>query len=133
MAKTIKVTLYHEKIDEMLNSPRGTVGREIKKRAIKVQAAAKRQVGIKTGRLQRSIRIYGHKKIANGQRMYIGSAVPYALMHHEGTKRHMIFPKKRSYLKFRSKGVLVFARAVNHPGTKPNRYLKDNLYLFYSK
>ena len=133
MAKTIKVTLYHEKIEKLLNSPNGEVGRDLKKRAVRVQAAAKRQVGVKTGRLKRSIRIYGHRKVGSGQRMYIGSSVPYALMHHNGTKRHMIFPKKRSYLKFRNKGVIVFARSVNHPGTRPNRYLTDNLYLFYSK
>lgn len=133
MAKTIKVTLYHDRIERLLNSPEGDVGRELKRRAVKVQMAAKRQVGVKSGRLQRSIRIYNHKRIRDGQQMYIGSSVPYALMHHNGTKKHMIFPKKRSYLKFRKGAVFVYARSVNHPGTKPNRYLKDNLYLFYSK
>ena len=133
MAKIIKVTLYYDKIDKLLNSPEGDVGREIKRRAVKVQMAAKRQVGVRTGRLQRSIRIYNHKRVKDGQQLYIGSAVSYALLHHNGSKKHMIFPKKKSYLKFRKGAVFVFARSVNHPVTKPNRYLTDNLYLFYSK
>jgi len=132
MAKTIKITLYHEKIDSLLNSPRGDVGREIYKRAKKVQVAAKRQVGVRTGRLKNSIRIYGHSRTSGGQHMYIGSAVPYALMHHEGTRKHIITPKRKSYLKFRQGAVFVYRKKVTHPGTKPNRYLTDNLYLFYS-
>jgi hypothetical protein len=132
MAKTIKVELDHQAIQKLLNSPRGDVGRDLYKRAKKVQVAAKRQVGVRSGRLQRSIRIYGHSRRAGGQEMYIGSSVPYALIHHEGTKKHLIKPKKKSYLKFRQGAVYVFRRQVLHPGTKPNRYLSDNLYLFYS-
>ena len=132
MSKTIKVDLYHDKIDNLLNSPRGEVGRELYKRAKKVQYAAKRQVGVRTGRLKRSIRIYDHRRTTSGQIMYIGSSVPYALMHHEGAKKHVITPNKRSYLKFRQGAVFVFRKRVLHPGTRPNRYLTDNLYLFYS-
>lgn len=132
MAKTIKITLDHGKIDELLNSPRGDVGRHLSRQAKKVQVAAKRQVGVRTGRLRNSIRVYGHGRTSNGQHMYIGSSVPYALMHHEGTKKHVIEPKRKSYLKFRQGAVFVYRKRVNHPGTKPNRYLTDNLYLFYS-
>jgi phage gpG-like protein len=132
MAKQMVVVLYKDKIDKMLNHPNGMMGRHLSKQAKKVQAAAKRQVGVNSGRLKRSIRVYGHKRTATGQELFIGSAVPYARMHHEGTKRHRISAKKRSYLKFRSGSVLTYRRSVNHPGTKPNRYLSDNLYLFYS-
>ena len=30
---------------------------------------------------------------------------------------------------FASKGNVIYTTSVNHPGTKPNRYLTDNLYL----
>jgi hypothetical protein len=132
MAAKIKITLYHEKIQNLLNSPRGDVGRELSRRAKKVQVAAKRQVRVRTGRLRNSIRVYGHSRTANGQHMYIGSSVPYALMHHEGTRKHTITPKRKSYLKFRQGAVFIYRKKVNHPGTKANRYLTDNLYLFYS-
>jgi len=132
MAAKIKITLYHEKIQNLLNSPRGDVGRELSRRAKKVQVAAKRQVGVRTGRLRNSIRVYGHSRTANGQHMYIGSSVPYALMHHEGTRKHTTTPKRKSYLKFRQGAVFIYRKKVNHPGTKANRYLTDNLYLFYS-
>jgi hypothetical protein len=131
MAKTIKVDLDYRAINHMLNDPQGDTGRYIYKKAKAVQFAAKRQVGVRTGRLRNSIRIYGHRGHASGQEMYIGSSVPYAMMHHEGTRRHKITAKKKSYLKFRSGSKLVFRKAVNHPGTRPNRYLTDNLYLFY--
>ena len=132
MAKTIKVTLDYRAINRALNSPSGMTGRHMYKKAKAVQFAAKRQVGVRTGRLKNSIRIYNHRGHATGQEMYIGSAVPYALLHHEGARRHRIEAKgKKSYLRFRSGSKIVFRRSVNHPGTKPNRYLTDNLYLFY--
>jgi hypothetical protein len=132
MSKNITVVLYNDKIDTMFNNPNGMMGRHLSKQAKKVQAAAKRQVGVRSGRLKRSIRVYGHKRTADGQELYIGSSVPYALDHHNGTKPHVITPKKRSYLKFRQGAVITYRKSVNHPGTKPNRYLSDNLYLFYS-
>lgn len=41
-----------------------------------------------------------------------------------GTKRHMIYPKRKGgVLKFEIGGRTVFARYVDHPGTKPNNFL----------
>lgn len=39
-----------------------------------------------------------------------------------GTRPHIIRPVTASALRFVVGGVVVFARKVNHPGTKPNRY-----------
>ena len=42
----------------------------------------------------------------------------------DGTKPHVIKPRRAKLLRFRAKsGALVFARKVNHPGTKPYRFL----------
>lgn len=41
-----------------------------------------------------------------------------------GTKPHTILPVKGAYLVFNIGGRLIFAKKVNHPGTKPNRYDK---------
>lgn len=137
MAKTI-TTLNYAEIDKLLNQPTGETGRFLRRRAERLRNAAKMQAGIDTGRLRRSIRVYGHGRTAMGQKIQVGSSVPYALMHHEGTKPHMIYPKNHKFLKFKPRGgsrggwnVLadgsVLARKVRHPGTKPNRYLTDSV------
>ena len=137
MARII-TTVDYRAIDKILNSPTGEVGRDLKRRADRIRDAAKLQVGVKTGRLRRSIRVYGHRRSTLGQKIQIGSSVPYALMHHEGTKPHIITPNNHRFLKFKPTGgsrggwnVLadgsVLARQVRHPGTKPNRYLSDSV------
>jgi hypothetical protein len=116
-------------LDKYLNSPGGQVGRYLKKQGTKVTTAARAQVGVKTGQLRSSIHMR-HMRDSRGQYLKIGSSVKYAYMHHEGTKPHLILPKgPNTHLRFFSKGVIVFAPLVRHPGTKPNRYLSDNLKL----
>lgn len=137
MAKTI-TTLDYAAIDRILNSPNGEVGRDLERRANRLRDAAKMQVGVRTGRLRRSIRVYGHRRTALGQKIQIGSSVPYALLHHNGSRPHIITPSNQRFLKFKPKGgaksgwnILadgsVLARKVRHPGTKPNRYLSDSV------
>lgn len=43
----------------------------------------------------------------------------------EGTRQHVITPKRRKFLKFEAGGGTVFARKVNHPGTKARYYTKQ--------
>ena len=138
MAKIITTFNYAE-IDKLLNQPNGETGRYLEKKAKKLRDAARMQAGVNTGRLRRSIRVYGHRRSGTGQKIQIGSSVPYALMHHEGTRPHIITPNNHRFLKFKPKGggggkgwnVLadgsVLARKVRHPGTKPNRYLSDSV------
>jgi hypothetical protein len=50
---------------------------------------------------------------------------PYAFFLHEGTQPHEIRPRNATMLRFYSQkvGGFVFARVVQHPGTRPLRYL----------
>ena len=94
----------------------------------------------RTGRLARSI----HKKQLGytnktGQYVMVGSwTVPYALMVHRGTKPHVINPKGDNQLVFMGRGggrsgggmKLVRTNQVNHPGSRRNRYLYDQLKFF---
>lgn len=121
--------IFREKaLDDMLNSPRGMVGRYLRGRGLAIKAAAKGQVGFKTGALRASIHMR-HSRDARGQYVKIGSPLSYAQAHHEGTKPHLITPKTRGALRFFTDGFMVFAHKVRHPGTRPNRYLTDNLRL----
>jgi len=115
-------------LDRYLNSPSGEVGDYLAKKGNLIKAAAKRQVGVRTGALRASIHMR-HLRDSRGQYVKIGSPLPYALMHHEGTRPHMIYAKRGKVLKFVTKGRLVYTHVVNHPGTKANKYLTDNLRL----
>jgi len=123
-----RVTFYEPVIDRYLNQPGGEVGRYLSKRGRRIVAAAKAQVGIRTGWLRASIHMR-HMRDKRGQYLKIGSSVRYARMHHEGTRPHLILPKKRQVLRFMSKGQIINTHLVRHPGTKPNRFLSDNLKL----
>lgn len=70
-----------------------------------------------------------HNRDPRGQYIIIGSRLSYAKDHHEGTKPRIIIPEKRRTLRFFSKGVVFHSKLVKHPGTKPNKYLTDNLRL----
>ena len=122
------VIIRKAELDFMLNNPSGEVGRYLAKKGRIVQAAARAQVGVRTGALRASIHMR-HLRDSRGQYVKIGSALNYALLHHEGSKPHLIVPNRATILKFATRGRVVYAHAVMHPGTKANRYLTDNLKL----
>lgn len=124
---TVIVWRYPE-LDHLLNSNSGAVGRNMEARATKVMIAAKAQVGVRTGALKMSIH-KNFERTALGPKVLVGSPLRYALMHHEGTKPHVIVSKPGRMLKFRGRGGMVYTHITVHPGTRPNRYLTDNLPL----
>ena len=122
------VHLYRLELDNYLNNPQGEVGKYLRKRGKLIVAAAKRQVGVDTGALRTSIH-YIHQRDSRSQYLWIGSNENHALMHHEGTKPHTIVPREAPLLRFTSGSRIIYSRHVEHPGTRPNRYLSDQLYL----
>ena len=124
----IKVVFREPVLDRYLNAPSGQVGRYMDRKGRLVMAAAKRQVGVNTGMLRASIHMR-HSRDTRGQYIRIGSPLRYARVHHEGSRPHIIKPNSQQVLKFVSKGQIIFAHAVRHPGTKPNKYLTDNIRL----
>jgi hypothetical protein len=125
--KLVNLTLYKPVTEFMLRSHRGNVGRYMYGVGSKITVRAKNQVGVKTGRLRDSIKFSQVKK-AGETAVKIGGYTHYARLHHEGTRPHIITPNKPG-------GQLVFVKGsriirtpiVRHPGTKPNRYLTDQL------
>ena len=103
---------------------RGPIGKDLNRRAKTLEYRAKTSVGVATGALQRSITT---RKVAGNDYLEarVGSWTKrYAMLHHEGTKPHLIMPRKKGgVLRFRVRGRVVFAKSVRHPGTRPNRYL----------
>lgn len=124
----VDVNINKSKLRYILNAPAGPVGREVRTRAEVARAFARAKVGKRTGALAMSIYIEQSSALG-GQKLSIGSNLPYALAHHEGTRPHMIHARGGEVLRFSSRGRIVYARTVLHPGTRPNRYLADAIPL----
>jgi hypothetical protein len=121
----VRVIIHEVEMRRLLSSPSGPVIRDMLRRGVRVQAKARRFVGVDTGRLRSSITV---SLVAAGTKIAVrvGTNVQYALWHHEGTgiygPRHQpIRPVRAKVLVFKPKGssVTVFARQVRgQPGTK---------------
>lgn len=83
-----------------------------------VEAAAKREAPVRTGRLRRSI---SSRVEAGGQRGIVTSNVPYGRAVHDGTRPHLIRPVRAKALFW--KGAAHPVRVVHHPGNRANPYM----------
>jgi len=119
---SINLRFFDSVLDRYLNSPGGEVGDHLRRKGNQIVVMAKSMVGVRTGALRSSIHLR-HSRDPRGQYIKVGSSLPYARMHHEGTRPHMIYPKKAQILKFTTKGKTVYAHSVRHPGTRANKYL----------
>lgn len=107
-------------------STAGPIGSDLAKRGVRLRELARRQAGRKTGALRASM--FSHLSTnARGIKVEVGSNVKHALMHHNGTRPHVIRPRTASTLRFKQNGRIRYAKRVFHPGTKPNLYLTANL------
>lgn len=114
-------------VKRVLYGNTGMVGRFFKSRGNKLQNMARTQVGGNTGLLRSSIHMR-HYKDPRGHMIRVGSNVTHARVHHEGTPPRLIKPDRPDgVLRFVTKGQVVYANLVRHPGTKANKYLTDNL------
>lgn len=131
--------LDNKAIDEMLRGPNGPVVRYMMMKADRLQTAAKEQCHVGKGQSERGhLRDSIVKRITSSEGtgsmpvILVGSDHPIALIHHEGTRPHMIYPRSANVLAWEDAGAvggMRFAAFVHHPGTQPNRYLTDNLHL----
>lgn len=122
-----KTILYEPVLHMELNTVGGMTGREMRALGDRILESARRQVGVKTGALRKSIHL---RHLANytGHYLWIGSNKNYAYVHHEGSKPHIITPNSpNTILVFRAGSRMIRTAEVRHPGTKPNRYLSDQL------
>ena len=122
----VKINWFDGELDKLLNQKDGAVGQYLTRKGNEILVSARARVGVRTGALRASLHMR-HMRDPRGQQIWVGSNLHYALTHHEGSKPHLIVPKNGKMLKFVSRGRIVYAHSVNHPGTKANRYLADAL------
>jgi hypothetical protein len=123
-----KLIINKAELEVELNGSAGQVGRWLQQRGTAMTLAAKRQVGVDTGALKASI----HMRVSRdavGQLLTVSASGPYALAHHEGTKPHVITPNNANILRFSAGGRMIYTHEVNHPGTRANRFLTDQLWM----
>lgn len=90
-------------------------------RLVTLRTAA-RAAALAPGHMGHTVRpiLKGTKSSPLGIVMVDHPAASYVL---NGTKPHPIYPRNKKALRFTTGGRVVFARMVNHPGTKPNNFL----------
>lgn len=80
-----RVNIDQRALDALLNDVNGPVGKELTRRAIRVEAAAKRYAPVDTGRLRSSIQ-NSLSRDADGLVAKVGTDVEYALYQEMGTR-----------------------------------------------
>lgn len=108
---------------ELNRTIRGASRSELETAARQVMNRAKVLAPVDTGRLRASIRVESRRTLTLRSVYTIGSDVEYADMVHNGTRPHTIRPKNAQVLRFRVGGRVVYAKVVQHPGTRPRPFL----------
>lgn len=134
-------TLDRAAVQALLKSPQGGVVKDLLRRGLKVQSAAKRNLRssptrVNTGRLSNSI-VFRLVTYQGDPAVRVGTSVFYALYVHEGTglygPRHMrIHPINKKVLRWqkrggRGKSKKGWTYSMYSSGMKPNAFLKNAL------
>lgn len=106
---------------EILRAARRAATSEITAGARQVTNRAKILTPVNTGRLRASIH-YTVSHSGNPSAV-VETNVNYAPYVHDGTRPHIIRPRRRQALRFRVGGATVFATEVHHPGTSARPFL----------
>ena len=98
--------------------------RELKEASRQVVNRARVLAPVDTGRLRASIRADPPRIFSLRGSVTVGSDVEYSGYVNDGTRPHTIRPRRTGgVLRFQVGGQVVFARVVNHPGTRARPFL----------
>lgn len=114
----------------LARDPNGPIGRDLRRRAINVESAAKQNASgrpgpnVDTGRLRSSI-TWEIREVPTGLVARIGTNVEYARFVEEGTEPHDIYPRTKQALFW--PGADHPVAVVHHPGGQAYPYLAPAL------
>jgi hypothetical protein len=77
----VRVKFYESRLDKLLNSPDGEVGKYLSKVGDEIRTVARSRVGVRTNLLRSTIH-KRHSRDPRGQYLLIGNDAPYAYYHH---------------------------------------------------
>jgi hypothetical protein len=66
-------------------------------------------------------------KLIRPETLQVEATAPYAAVLEKGSRPHKIVARRASALRFEVGGRVVYARSVNHPGTKGYNILRDGV------
>lgn len=118
---------YDAEWNNLLRGKDGMVYKHIDTLTQRLRRLARQQVGKKTMQLYNSIKASTKTSNRGGPIGTVTADNKIALLHHNGTRAHIITPRRQTTLRFPSRGRIVYTKIVHHPGTKPNRFLTDPL------
>ncbi|MGX1514042.1 hypothetical protein [Streptomyces collinus] len=122
---TVEVRLDQGAIRRLLRSRSGPAYRKLDRRTERVANIAR-------GEAPGSMGDYISSHVEEGPRGLQGVIVcdhPAVRFVLDGTKPHIIVPRRAKALRFEAGGSVVFAKRVRHPGTKANNFLARALRL----
>lgn len=113
------------RIERMLRLPGGLVYRNMERRMRRVEAEAIRRA---PGSMKQGIRVSIGRGPGGEFRGTVRSTHPASIYVLNDTRPHRIFPRRPGgVLRFTVGGRVVYARFVNHPGTKAQPFLQEAL------
>jgi hypothetical protein len=89
-----------------------------------VEGNVKRHTPVKTGNLRRTIT---HRVERPGVRGVVGTNASYARPVHEGSRAHLIRPRRASVLRFKVGSKIIYSKLVRHPGTRGQPFMLEGL------
>ncbi|WP_329336070.1 hypothetical protein OG252_13050 [Streptomyces sp. NBC_01352] len=113
-------------IQRMLRLPGGMVYRDMERRVRRVEAEARRRAPGSMGD-GRNLTVQIRTGPGGDFQGVVNVRHPAALWVIGGTRPHPIRPIRARALRFTMGGRMVYAKAVMHPGNKPNNFLKEAL------
>lgn len=116
---SVEVRIDPGRIARLLRARGGVVERKLRARTERVEAIAKADAPGRMGDFISS-RVEEGPKGLQGVVECTHPAVRYVL---DGTRPHVIRPRRAKALRFDVGGRTVFAAVVHHPGTRPNNFL----------
>lgn len=128
MASAIRsIKLDHRAIDKMLRGRDGHVNRMMGGFAgiatQTVRQVSDERITHRTGAYRRGIKAH----LIAPDHLEVEASAPQSLVLERGSRPHLIVPRRASALRFTVGGRVIFARSVNHPGTRPYNILRDGV------
>lgn len=123
MSFDVSVTIERSRLERMLRLRGGIVERNLRRRTERVADRARQLAPGSMGR-------YITTEIGQGPRGLSGSVIsnhPATVYVVNGTRPHIIRPRRAKALRFQMDGRTVFAKIVHHPGTSANNFLLRSL------